>query len=85
MLPALEGFRPEFVLVSAGFDAHRHDPLAGTSLSEEAYRRMTAGLLRFTEAQCGGRLVTVLEGGYHLGALAACVEAHVGALVEGPA
>ena len=85
VLPALEGFRPEFVLVSAGFDAHRHDPLAGTSLSEDAYRRMTAGLLRFTEAQCGGRLVTVLEGGYHLGALADCVEAHVGALVEEPA
>ena len=85
VLPALEAFRPEFMLVSAGFDAHRLDPLAGTSLTEDAYRRMTAGLMRFTDEQCSGRLVSVLEGGYHLDALAACVETHVGTLVGGPA
>jgi len=81
ILPALEDFRPEFVLISAGFDAHRLDPIAGTSLSEEAFGAMTRSLLQFADQHCAGRLVSVLEGGYHLGALAACVEAHVEALV----
>jgi len=80
LLPELEAFRPEFVLVSAGFDAHRLDPLASTNLSAHAYREMSARLLELAERHARGRLVSVLEGGYHLGALAECVEVHVGAL-----
>ena len=82
ILPAFEAFGPQFVLVSAGFDAHRLDPLAGTSLTESAFREMTRGLLALAASQCGGRLVSVLEGGYHLDALASCVEAHVAELVS---
>jgi len=80
VLPALDDFRPGFVLVSAGFDAHRLDPLAGTSLTIEAYREMTRALLRVADEHAGGRFVSVLEGGYHLEALADCVETHVGEL-----
>ena len=82
LLPELEAFRPEFVLVSAGFDAHRLDPLAGTNLSERAYAEMSARLLELAERSAAGRLVAVLEGGYHLTALASCVETHLTALVE---
>lgn len=82
LLPELEAFAPEFVLVSAGFDAHRLDPLAGTNLSERAYAEMSARLLELAARTAGGRLVAVLEGGYHLTALASCVETHLAALVE---
>jgi acetoin utilization deacetylase AcuC-like enzyme len=83
LLPALEKFAPEFVLVSAGFDAHSADPLAQTELSTDAYARMTRHLLQFADAHCHGRLVSLLEGGYDLDALADSVESHVGALVRG--
>ncbi len=82
VLPALEAFRPQFVLVSAGFDGHRADPLAQTELSTEAYRRMTAGIVQFARARCAGRVVALLEGGYDLGALADCAEAHVAELAR---
>ena len=82
VLPAFESFRPEFVLISAGFDAHRLDPLAGTALDEEAYAEMTRSLMSFAATHCAGRLVSVLEGGYHLEALASCVETHVKELVS---
>jgi acetoin utilization deacetylase AcuC-like enzyme len=82
ILPELEAFAPEFVLVSAGFDAHRLDPLAGTRLSENAYAEMTARLCELAARSAGGRLVSVLEGGYHLEALASCVETHLAGLVE---
>jgi acetoin utilization deacetylase AcuC-like enzyme len=82
LLPALEAFAPEFVLVSAGFDAHRLDPLAATNLEEHAYAEMSARLLELAARSASGRLVSVLEGGYHLNALARCVETHLGALVE---
>jgi len=82
VLPALEDFRPELVVVSAGFDAHRLDPLSQTRLSEESYAVMTRGLLELAERCAGGRLVSLLEGGYSLEGLAASVEAHVGELVR---
>jgi len=84
VLPALEDFAPQFVLVSAGFDAHRSDPLAGTRLDEEAYAVMSARLLELARTHAGGRLVSVLEGGYHLEALARCVEVHLSALRAAP-
>jgi acetoin utilization deacetylase AcuC-like enzyme len=82
ILPELEAFAPGFVLVSAGFDAHRLDPLAGTALTERAYAEMSARVLELAARSAGGRVVSVLEGGYHLEALAGCVEVHLGALVE---
>ena len=81
VLPALEDYGPEFVLISAGFDAHRLDPLAGVLLSEEAYRVMTRRLLELARKTAGGRLVSVLEGGYSFEALASSVAAHVGELL----
>jgi acetoin utilization deacetylase AcuC-like enzyme len=77
LLPALDAFRPELVLVSAGFDAHRLDPLAQVRLTEESYRRMTRLLAELAERHAGGRLVSVLEGGYHVRALADSVQAHL--------
>ncbi len=75
VLPALEDYAPQFVLVSAGFDAHRDDPLSATRLSERAYAEMARGLLDLAQRTAGGRLVALLEGGYHLDALARSVEA----------
>ncbi len=85
VLPALEAYRPEFVLVSAGFDAHRLDPLAQVNLSAEGYRALTRQILDLAARSAAGRLVSVLEGGYHLEALASCVEAHLSELREGAA
>ncbi len=76
LLPAVAAWQPQLVIISAGFDAHRDDPLAGLALAADDYARATAGLC----AIAPGRVVSALEGGYHLGALAACVRAHVGAL-----
>lgn len=78
--PALEAFAPELLLISAGFDAHRADPLAGLMLEAEDYRRVTRGLCAIADRHCGGRVVSALEGGYDLAALPACVAAHVDAL-----
>jgi len=73
--PIAEQFRPEFVLVSAGFDAHRRDPLAGMSVTEEGFRAMTRVLLRIARAHAGGRLAAILEGGYDMQALGRSVPA----------
>lgn len=75
--PALEAFQPELILVSAGFDAHRDDPLGGVNLSEEGYGSLTSAVMTLASDHCRGRLVSVLEGGYDLEATAACVQCHV--------
>jgi acetoin utilization deacetylase AcuC-like enzyme len=75
--PALDRFRPEAILISAGFDAHRDDPLAGMSLTAEGYAGLTEEVRRAAEAHGGGRIVSLLEGGYDLMALAESVEAHL--------
>jgi acetoin utilization deacetylase AcuC-like enzyme len=80
VLPAIEAFKPQFLLISAGFDAHARDPLAQTELSTSAYQRMTELVIDLAERTCAGRIVSLLEGGYDLVALAECAEAHVGAL-----
>jgi acetoin utilization deacetylase AcuC-like enzyme len=69
ILPAARLFAPEFVLVSAGYDAHRDDPLASISVDEDGYAQMTRALVGLADEQCGGRLVCLLEGGYSLEAL----------------
>jgi acetoin utilization deacetylase AcuC-like enzyme len=81
IMPALEDFRPDFLLVSAGFDAHRRDPLAQLMLDENDYSWATERLLTCAARQCGGRLVSALEGGYDLDALALSAAAHVRALM----
>jgi acetoin utilization deacetylase AcuC-like enzyme len=67
-------------MISAGFDAHTDDPLAGIKLTDESYRRMTELLLEISEKYCKGRIVSVLEGGYNLQALARSVECHLTAM-----
>jgi acetoin utilization deacetylase AcuC-like enzyme len=87
-LPAGEAFRPELVIVSAGFDAHARDPLAEMRVSERGFAAMCASLQALARAHCGGKLVLILEGGYDLGALAdsvrACLEVMVGRREEFP-
>jgi acetoin utilization deacetylase AcuC-like enzyme len=82
ILPALDAFAPEFLLVSAGFDAHRADPLAGLELEEADFAWVTSRLVEAARRHCGGKLVSVLEGGYDLRALAGSAAAHVGALMD---
>lgn len=76
-LPAALGFEPEFVLISAGFDGHRDDPLSGMLLTEDGYEEMTEIVKEVARRSAQGRLVSVLEGGYNLVSLAACVERHL--------
>ncbi len=82
ILPALDAFAPELVLVSAGFDAHRADPLAGLELEEADFGWVTARLLEAANRHAQGRLVSILEGGYDLKALAGSAAAHVEALMK---
>jgi acetoin utilization deacetylase AcuC-like enzyme len=82
ILPALDAFRPEMVLISAGFDAHRHDPLAQLLLEEADYVWATEQLVDIARRHAGGRVVATLEGGYDLPALAASAAAHVRALMS---
>jgi acetoin utilization deacetylase AcuC-like enzyme len=81
ILPALEDFRPDFVLISAGFDAHRRDPLAQLNLVEADFAWATERLVELAGRHCRGRIVASLEGGYDLEALAASAAAHVAALM----
>ena len=82
ILPALDAFRPELVIVSAGFDAHRSDPLAQLLLEEADYTWVTERLLEIAYRHAKGRLVATLEGGYDLPALAASAAAHVRVLMS---
>ena len=79
-LPALEAQRPNLVLVSAGFDAHRDDPLGDLLLAEDDFSWVTALIVAAADQWAGGRVVSVLEGGYHLGALARSAAVHVAGL-----
>ncbi|HET9579678.1 MAG TPA: histone deacetylase family protein [Usitatibacter sp.] len=76
-LPALERFRPQMIFVSAGFDAHREDPLAYLKLEDEDYRWVTEKLVDVAERHAEGRVVSTLEGGYNVDALGRCVVEHV--------
>ena len=79
-LPALETFRPELILVSAGFDAHAEDPLGDLLLGEDDFTWVTRFIVDAARRFARGRVVSVLEGGYHLDALARSTAAHVAAL-----
>ena len=82
-LPALERHQPQLVFVSAGFDAHREDPLAYLQLADEDYRWVTEVLVEVAERFAGGRVVSTLEGGYNTDALGRCVVEHVSVLAGG--
>ncbi len=77
---AIADFRPQLILVSAGFDAHRDDPLGELLLSDDDYRWITQLIVGFADDYAGGRIVSALEGGYDLAALARCSELHVATL-----
>ncbi|MBO9663818.1 histone deacetylase family protein [Dokdonella sp.] len=81
VLPALEAFAPQLVLISAGFDAHRLDPLANLNLDADDYAWLTARLVELANRHAEGRLVSSLEGGYSLTALRESTAAHVAALL----
>jgi acetoin utilization deacetylase AcuC-like enzyme len=78
----LEQFGPDLIIVSAGFDAHERDPLAGMRMTARGYAALTADLCRVSDRLCRGRLVLVTEGGYDLSALTECLELTV-AVVAG--
>ena len=82
ILPALDAFGPEFLLISAGFDAHRNDPLAQLLLDEADYTWITERLIEIAQRHAGGRIVSALEGGYDLPALGASVKAHIRVLMS---
>ncbi|WP_018718718.1 histone deacetylase family protein [Arhodomonas aquaeolei] len=81
IISAIMRFEPDILLVSAGFDAHGLDPLAGLELCEADFHWATEELTSVADYTCGGRLVSMLEGGYHLDALASSTAAHVAALL----
>ena len=85
LLPPLRAFDPDFLFISAGFDAHIRDPLGDQRLMTADFAWLTEALLRVAEEHCGGRLVSVMEGGYNPAALADACQAHVGALMRGRA
>jgi acetoin utilization deacetylase AcuC-like enzyme len=82
LMPALEAFRPDLILISAGFDAHRRDPLAHQSLEAEDFAWATRAVLEVARSRCGGKVVSSLEGGYDLEGLGRSAVAHVQALGE---
>jgi len=82
LLPALDGFRPQLIFISAGFDAHRLDPLAQLELESADYTWITRELVAIANRHAQGRVVSMLEGGYDLDALRQCSVAHVTALLE---
>jgi len=82
VLPSLRRFSPDLVIISAGFDAHRSDPLANLNLTEADYQWVTRKLVDVARERNGGRVVSVLEGGYDLSALGSSAAAHVKILLE---
>ncbi|MBU1385720.1 MAG: histone deacetylase family protein, partial [Alphaproteobacteria bacterium] len=82
LMPALESFRPDLILISAGFDAHRRDPLAHQSLEAEDFAWATRAVLEVARSCCAGKVVSSLEGGYDLEGLGRSAAAHVHALGE---
>ena len=81
-MPALEQFKPQMIVISAGFDAHREDLLGGMALIEEDYAWLTRELMALAARHSQGRIVSMLEGGYNLSALGRSAVAHVRTLAE---
>ncbi|HWP39738.1 MAG TPA: histone deacetylase [Tepidisphaeraceae bacterium] len=77
VVPEIDEFRPQLLMLSAGFDAHREDPLANIALSDDGFELMTRSLVAAADHHCGGRVVSILEGGYNLSALGRSVVRHL--------
>ena len=82
LIPAAKDYRPEFIIISAGFDAHASDPLTGLEVTDAGFEEAARRVKKLAEEECGGKLVSVLEGGYDLEALARCVCSHIKILSE---
>ena len=82
VLKKIEKFKPEFILLSAGFDAHKNDPLAQFQLESKDFYKITKRTLELSKLYCNGKVVSILEGGYDLNALKESTEVHVNALLE---
>lgn len=82
LVPAAKKFKPDFILISAGFDGHKDDPLGGLGYTAAGYAELTRIVKKIAAEECHGRLVSLLEGGYNPEALAECAEAHVRTLME---
>jgi acetoin utilization deacetylase AcuC-like enzyme len=80
IIPAIDKFMPDIILISAGFDAHKEDPLGGINLTTSGFEMMTEIIKQKAEELCGGKMISFLEGGYNLQALAESVEAHISVL-----
>jgi len=83
ILPRIDNFSPDLIIISAGFDGHRRDPLGNLNLVEADYVWATRKLMEIAQRHCAGRIVSVLEGGYHLDSLARSVAMHVSTLMDG--
>lgn len=81
-LPALSSFEPDLIIISAGFDAHSDDPLGQVALEDEDFGWITAKIREQAEQSCSGRVISVLEGGYNLDALASASRLHIRALTD---
>ena len=77
IIPGLDNFAPEAILISAGFDAHAQDPLADIHLSTEAFTWMSRQILEVADRHANGRTISLLEGGYNLSRIGECVAAHL--------
>ncbi|MGH8559623.1 MAG: histone deacetylase family protein [Methylococcales bacterium] len=82
IFPALNEFKPEMILISAGFDAHQSDPLASLNFTDDDYAWVTRELLDLADQHCAGKIVSTLEGGYNLKALASSTAAHVSEMMK---
>ena len=81
LIPEIQNFQPDLIIISAGFDAHKDDPLAQMNVSSDCYGKMTSLILKAAKEVCGGRLVSMLEGGYNHSALADSVLEHINVLI----
>ena len=82
LLPAAERFQPDFILISAGFDSRQDDLLGCFSFTDPGFKRLTRMVMDLAETTCGGKIVSLLEGGYNVDGLAMAVEAHVSELLS---
>ena len=82
ILPRIENFSPDLIIISAGFDAHRRDPLANINLDKEDFEWITKKLMELADNFCQGKIVSVLEGGYDLVGLGESVASHVKQLMN---
>ena len=82
LVPAVQRFQPDFILISAGFDAHQNDPLSGMLLTEQGFTSLTEIVADLADEFCQGKIISFLEGGYHLEKLAESVSAHLNVLLK---